>query len=232
MDINTVQIDSPFPGISIYRNTLPAGLDLVNRIEKVIEDNKDKNPWFKWSPALVGDGHEMKDYRDCVDFKVRKRDFVDRNGVGDTDLKGIYMDIDDRLQVCLQHYCANYGLDMQFQEAVNFVRYGSGQHFSAHPDSGATYVCAVSTVMYLNDSYTGGGLFFTHLGIHYTPKEGDIVIFPSNWLFTHAALPVEDGVKYSAVTMFDYTDRYHTDDWYKKQYNTTTEAKPASITMV
>jgi hypothetical protein len=42
-----------------------------------------------------------------------------------------------------------------------------------------------------------------------TPAAGDIVLFPSNFLYAHAALPVEQGTKYSAVTMFDYNDINH-----------------------
>jgi len=36
-------------------------------------------------------------------------------------------------------------------------------------------------------------------------------LFPSSYLFSHAALPVKSGIKYSAVTMFSYNDRNHQD---------------------
>ena len=98
---------------------------------------------------------------------------------------------------------------MQYQEAINFVRYGAGQHFSVHADAGFSYTCTVSSVVYLNDNYTGGGLFFPYLNYTYQPSAGDIVFFPSTFLYAHAALPVEDGIKYAAVTMFDYNDRFH-----------------------
>jgi len=136
------------------------------------------------------------------DFKYNKK-------AAESDLKNIYNDIDERLKVCLQHYCSMYNLTLDYQEAVNFVRYGQGQHFGVHSDHGFSYVCTVSTVMYLNDGYKGGGLWFPYLNYTYQPQEGDVVLFPSNFLYSHAALPVEEGIKYSAVTMFDYNDRVH-----------------------
>jgi len=41
------------------------------------------------------------------------------------------------------------------------------------------------------------------------PRAGDVVVFPSAFIYSHASLPVRSGVKYSAVTMFDYSDAAH-----------------------
>jgi signal peptidase I len=207
MNINDIKIDNPAQGVYIYRNTLPKELNLVNRLEKTIEANNDM--WFKWSEALVGDRISMPEYRDCVDFKVREKDFEINKKANSSDLKNIYFEIDERLRICLDHYCSLYNIKMEYQEAVNFVRYGKGQHFQVHADHGFSYICTVSTVMYLNDNYSGGGLYFPYLNYTYTPQEGDIVLFPSTFIYAHAALPVEDGIKYAAVTMFDYNARAH-----------------------
>lgn len=210
-DLSNTQIENPLPGVFIFRNTLPAELNLVNRLEATIAENEDE--WFKWSEALVGDYQKMPEYRDCVDFKVRKIDIEQKPKAAESDLKNIYNDIDERLQACLAHYCGLFNITMNYQEAVNFVRYREGQHFQVHSDHGFSYVCSVSTVMYLNGDYEGGGLYFPFIGYTYTPQEGDIVLFPSNWLFSHAALPVTSGTKYSAVTMFDYNDRFHSPEY-------------------
>jgi predicted 2-oxoglutarate/Fe(II)-dependent dioxygenase YbiX len=205
--MKNISVENPAIGVFIYKNTLDKEMNLVSRLESVIEDNKDE--WFKWSEAQVGDYQTMKDYRDCVDFKVRKDDLLANPKVTNSDLKNIYNEIDERLQECLKDYCSKFNIKMEYQEAVNFVRYGEGQHFAAHSDHGFSYVCTVSSVMYLNDNYVGGGLQFPHLNYTYQPEEGDIVFFPSTYLYLHAALPVEQGVKYAAVTMFDYNERFH-----------------------
>jgi len=202
-----VSVENPALGVYIYKNTLSREMNLVNRLEKVIEENKDE--WFKWSEAQVGDFQTMKDYRDCVDFKVRKKDLEINPKIFNSDLKNIYNEIDERLQKCLKDYCSKFNIAMEYQEAVNFVRYGKDQHFAAHADHGFSYVCTVSSVMYLNDNYIGGELHFPFLNYTYIPQEGDIVFFPSTYLFMHAALPITAGTKYAAVTMFDYNDRFH-----------------------
>lgn len=205
--LENIVIENPTIGVYIYKNTLKKDMNLVGRLEKVIQENQDQ--WFKWSEAQVGDRQTMKDYRDCVDFKVSKAILESNSKISNSDVKNIYNEIDERLQECLKDYCSKFGINMEYQEAVNFVKYGKGQHFAAHSDHGFSYVCTVSSVMYLNDNYTGGGLYFPHLDYTYTPEEGDIVFFPSTFLYKHAALPVEDGTKYAAVTMFDYNDRFH-----------------------
>jgi hypothetical protein len=209
METTNLEILNPANGVFIYKNSLNKSLNLVERLENVISSNQDKDPFFKWSEAQVGDYQTMKDYRDCVDFKVRKYDITNNPSVANSDLKNIYEDIDVRLQSCLSHYCSMYNIQMRYQEAVNFVKYGPGHHFGVHSDHGFSYICTVSTVMYLNDNFVGGGLFFPYLNYTYQPEEGDIVLFPSTFIYSHAALPVEEGLKYSAVTMFDYNDRAH-----------------------
>ena len=205
--IETATIENPAPAVFVYKNALSKDLNLVQRLEDVIEKHGDD--FFKWSEAQVGDYETRKDYRDCVDFKVRKDDFINNPRATMSDLRKIYFDIDERLQECIKHYSSLFNLNLKYQEAVNFVRYGKDQHFQVHSDHGFSYVCTVSTVMYLNDNYTGGELFFPYINYTYTPEEGDIVLFPSNFLYSHAALPVKEGIKYSAVTMFDYNDRVH-----------------------
>ena len=105
-----------------------------------------------------------------------------------------------------------FNLKMEYMEAINFVRYEVGQHFQVHSDDGFSYSCTISSVGYFNDDYEGGELWFPTQDITFKPEKGDILLFPSNYMYSHASLPVIDGVKYSAVTMFDYNDRTHVMD--------------------
>ena len=57
-----------------------------------------------------------------------------------------------------------------------------------------------SMLIYLNDGYDGGELFFKGLNYTYTPKCGDLVIFPSNHVFSHASLPMNSGEKWALVS--------------------------------
>lgn len=57
-----------------------------------------------------------------------------------------------------------------------------------------------SMLIYLNDEYEGGELNFPWLNYRYKPKAGDLVIFPSNHIFSHESLPITRGNKYALVT--------------------------------
>ena len=68
----------------------------------------------------------------------------------------------------------------------------------------------LSSVGYLNDNYEGGELFFDKLNLKIKPKAGDLYLFPSAYIYSHAAMPVISGTKYSIVTMLDYLEAPHT----------------------
>ena len=85
-----------------------------------------------------------------------------------------------------------------------------------HQDHGFSYNCTVSLVSYLNDGYEGGELYFRLQDLNIKPKAGDLVIFPSAFAYPHRAMPVKSGVKYSLVTMLDYSDKYHKPEFYQE----------------
>lgn len=202
-----MEIDNPIKGLYVYRNVLPEAMQIPERLEKVLGTGR--SSFYKWSEASVGDHEVKKEYRDCVDFKIKREQLKPGTPQSD-EIISIHDQITEKLKECLNHYIKTHSMNrLDYMEAINFVKYGPGQHFDVHPDHGPTYACVVSTVMYLNDDYKGGGLFFPHFNYEYQPKYGDIVLFPSTFLYSHAALPVNEGIKYSAVTMFDYNDRNH-----------------------
>lgn len=63
----------------------------------------------------------------------------------------------------------------------------------------------VSTVLYLNDSYTGGELSFPEIGngYTYTPEKYELVTFPTPYL--HGVNPVKSGKRY--IITISYTDK-------------------------
>jgi hypothetical protein len=204
--MNIEHIGDPKLGMLVYKNALPEDLEIISRLEKTI-GNSTTAP-FMWMEALVGHAQKMPEYRDCVDCKI-----------GDIHLKhlppqyeelrNVYNDTATAIKNCMSNYQSRYNINMQYMEAINFIRYSAGQHFQVHTDHGFSYTCTVSSVVYMNDDYDGGELWFPYLDISYKASAGDIVLFPSTYIYAHAAKPVTKGTKYSAVTMFDYNDRNH-----------------------
>jgi len=193
-------------GILLYKNVWPKNSNFVERLETVLGDSDDS--FFSWKPACVGDHEIKKDYRDCYDFKVQQSMLPFENQKY-SDIQKVYEEVISGVRECVAHYSKLYNLHLGYEEATNFVKYEEGQHFDVHPDSGYSYSCVVSCIGYINDGYEGGEYLMPYQNIKFIPESGDVILHPSDFLYSHSSLPVTKGVKYSAVTMYDYNDRNH-----------------------
>jgi len=195
-----------FYGIWKYSDVFTKDLNLINRIESEVS-----NFSVSWEKAKVGLEHEVSEYRNCSDFKLSE--------LGKA--HSLYKDIYNAQEPCVKDYCEMYSIDMAYWEWTNVIKYGPGQHFQEHADHGWSYVSTVSLVGYPNDDYTGGELYFPKFNLRITPKAGDLYIFPSAFIYSHVAMPVESGIKYCFVTMLDYNDDAHSkefDQYINKKY--------------
>ena len=203
------------PGILVYHDVLPKELDLINRLESVLDTNNENN--YNWQEAYVGYRQRMPEYRDCVDFKFKKTDIESDTSEHSLKLQSIWQDCFDRQNLAVQDYCKRFNIyNLRYWEAFNFIKYEPGHHFMEHHDHGFSYNCTVSLVAYLNDDFEGGELFFRLQGINYIPKAGDVVLFPSTYMYPHQAKVVHSGTKYSLVTMLDYSDKFHKPEFYQE----------------
>lgn len=199
-----------FKGVWKYKNVLKEELNLIKRVEEIIK----KYPQADWKPAFVGYGDTLLNYRDCFDFKINKNKSKNMHQM-EQELNEIWQDAYDVQNPAANDYCNMYSIRMDFWEAMNFIKYGPGQHFEEHADHGFSYVATVSLVGYPNDDYIGGELYFPKIDLKIKPQAGDLYIFPSTYLFSHKAMPVASGTKYSIVTMLDYNDNSHSEEYYK-----------------
>lgn len=95
-------------------------------------------------------------------------------------------------------------------EKPQVLRYAPGGKYAIHSDSEHFDFEArrfyrfidrdFSMLIYLNDEYEGGELNFPWLNYRYRPQAGDLVIFPSNHIFSHESLPITRGIKYALVS--------------------------------
>lgn len=198
-------------GIRVYKNAITDCIQALNTITDSIDNNL--HPSLVWKQAMVGHNVLVPDYRNCWDCKLAPETVGSMNEECE-EFKSTYNTVVMSIGSCVEDFCKSYRLNLSYMEAVNFVKYGVGQHFDVHSDHGFSYICTVSTVAYLNDEYDGGELWFKHLDQKIKPEAGDVVIFPSTFIYAHASLPVLSGTKYSAVTMFDYNDNYHKNSGY------------------
>lgn len=211
------------PGIVVYRNVFKKETKYIDRLESCLNMNNNKK--YSWNTGYTGYASKNLEYRDCVDFKIkynsdesltasigniRKEDLdeVDKN------LIRIWQDAYYAQLPMVDDYKSMFGIaPLTYWESFNFVKYNKGQHFQVHSDHGYSYICVVSLVGYLNDDYEGGELYFDKIGLKIKPKAGDLYVFPSSYVYSHAAMPVTSGTKYSIVTMLDYLEAPHTPEY-------------------
>lgn len=87
-----------------------------------------------------------------------------------------------------------------WHEGYNVLRYAEGDQYKAHYDGNTLVGRAVSAICYLNDDYEGGEIEFVNFGVKIKPTAGTLILFPSNYAYSHIAHPVTKGTKYALVT--------------------------------
>jgi hypothetical protein len=211
-----------YPGVIVYRDTFTKSMDLVNRLEDALSFSENKH---KWKTSETGYSFVDKRYRDCADFKIRYNEngnsFLggmqvssDNMTKEDESLISIWKDSYTAQIDPVEDYRKMFGLaPLKYWEAFNFVKYGEDQHFQVHSDHGYSYISTLSSVGYINDNYEGGELWFDKINLKIKPKAGDLYLFPSSYIYSHSAMPVKSGVKYSIVTMLDYHEAPHTPEY-------------------
>lgn len=203
---NDTVVENPALGINIYKNALT--LDQCSEIINTLENNLHGDGPYSWQGAMVTEGHEqILEARNCLDFKIGHECLGPINDLN-KDLYKIHKMSFDGIYPCVEDYGQYWGVVMRYYEVFNYVKYeGTGQHFAVHADHGPAYVTTVSAVAYLNNNYEGGELIFPRFNLTIKPDPGDLVVFPSTFIYEHSSEPIISGNKYSIVVMTDYNDR-------------------------
>lgn len=114
--------------------------------------------------------------------------------------------VHDEFHTTIKDYCASYYHDYGINEncysnePYNLLKYEPGDHYPNHYDGNTSLGRHISAILYLNDDYVGGELYFKNFDITIKPQAGMLVLFPSNYAYQHQALPVLKGTKYAIVT--------------------------------
>ena len=206
---NNINVINPGLGLNIYENVVSK--ERCNLYINTLESKLNGQTKYSWKEATVTNSTKpIKSARDCSDFKYKHTDLGPINHEN-VELIEMHQDLYNIVKSCVDDYANYWGINVIYYEAFNFVKYnGPGQQFKIHADHGPAYNTTVSVVVYLNDDYEGGELYFPRLDkLVYKPKIGDIAIFPSNYIYEHASCDMIDGIKYSVVIMTDINTLSH-----------------------
>lgn len=102
---------------------------------------------------------------------------------------------------------------------IHFLRYQNGAYYKSHID-GQKIVDKdvfrvterdITCVMYLNDDYENGQVYFDFFDKEYKPKAGDVLIYPATWQYIHGVKPV-NGTRYCIVMWFTTNPHINTNE--------------------
>ena len=133
---------------------------------------------------------------------------------------------EDAMYACMLRYVEIFPMMLTclwWRTQGHIVGYGKGGRFGKHCDNDVNYQpgaepdqqLAIRNVLggliYFNNSvdeiknqndYVGGEIVFPYANFTYSPKAGDVLMFPSNYLGTHKVLECKEGERYAYVGYF------------------------------
>jgi len=92
---------------------------------------------------------------------------------------------------------------------ITLQRMQEGVELKAHTDQHTDPSIKYATILYLNDDYVAGELFFSNKGLELKPKPGTLIFFPGTDEFDHGVRHVGKGpIRYVVVGFIKVTDFY------------------------
>jgi len=148
-----------------------------------------------WMPALVREAQDAVNYEIFARPEVRSASTMVSSGS-----QKIYQEFDARMNATLKPLInAHWQVDLPRHSATHILRYGPGDHYVPHLDTGPGFEDRyLSIVCYLNDDFAGGHTSFPGLNHSVVPESGKAIVFPSHYL--HGSEPVTQGEKFVVVS--------------------------------
>lgn len=161
------------------------------------------------APATVGTTGDFvradRETRDAYQIDTRSPTFLK-----------MYKDILEGTYKCLHDFLREENLlsEYNFEKLVpdggiGLICYDPGScgyvpHYDATPRDWKCADRIFSIVIYWNDDFSGGDLYFPDINKRIKVKQNTVAVFPSNVLFRHASLPLGDGRKVISPAWFGY----------------------------
>lgn len=181
-----------FEKISYYKKVIDDPKFLISLIERSDDNLKESSKIPKWSEwSASGDVPYI--------FGYQKRFQENAENDLDSDVRRIATILKMSIEEASLDYAKRHNINIGRLAPISVSKYSTGKSMGPHVDDyGNGDDPNISVVLYLNDDYEGGELFFKEQNVKIKPEAGSIVIFPSVEPYYHESLPVQSGIKYMA----------------------------------
>lgn len=183
--------------INIFENAWPNGADTISNLEELCKDPDSGVNWHRATTIANNGSGTISDHRTNFDLGVTQC-----LGLNNSDaLINTHNQMYTLINRTVTSYCQRYGIHEPFwHEPYNMLKYSTGHEYKPHYDGSTKGHRHISCIIYLNDKYEGGELEFPNFNVKLKPQAGMMLVFPSNFAYTHVAKPVTSGTKYALVT--------------------------------
>jgi hypothetical protein len=192
-------IERPEENIVYFKSIIENYQEIIDAIESLSNDAV--SDWRPWN----GHGSSTR-YGDIKD--VRRDKIVEINSDKDRAKAAFAINcLTNKMSECAIEYANIFNIDREaLYYAVSLLtdprtmmginKYDEGSFMGSHVDFNEdNYYLAYTIVVYLNDDYEGGELYFNDLDIKIKPQAGSIIMYPSSAPYSHQSLKVLKGRK-------------------------------------
>lgn len=187
------------PCVWVYKDYFDVK-DFITKFEQETEKSWSYIPWTK---SFTGDSgnRQESEYRSSLEAPVGvllEKDLVtDVAELGES-FKEIFASIDK----CIWDYRNAYDLFLKEAEAITLLKYEGNAQYHAHHDHSSSNGRILSLIACFGEDFEGGELEFPFFNKTIKLEKNSLILFPSNFPYTHIAHPVTSGTKYSMVMWF------------------------------
>jgi predicted 2-oxoglutarate/Fe(II)-dependent dioxygenase YbiX len=175
-------MEKKYLGLGVVQYPFPA--KMAQELVRMFESDED----IEWGRSLIGASGVENEVRTSKQIP-----FEAMMPVAGGRVKEIFVN-------AVNSYIEEFQIDITQDEGLSLLKYDEANKYDFHVDAHWTIYRVLSGLIYLNpQDYEGGQTHFDLLDITIDPSEPCIVLFPSNYIYRHAAMPVTKGTKYILV---------------------------------
>lgn len=214
-------------GVVLFENCIELDWDLIIEKSKQLIDEEWSSMYQSGIDPETGQEIYINRsgyffHRESIDLMPKRAGAI--HNKDDNQLISILNFLEESKDKCLFQYLELFPLAYKciwWKVKGHILQYPKNVYLGSHSDISADYIygilepqnqlalrSVVTSLIYFNDSveseseltnnsFMGGSHYFNYLDIEYSPKKGDVLMFPSNYLAAHEVKPVLDGFRYS-----------------------------------
>jgi hypothetical protein len=197
-------------GIESYDNVIPDTKSFIQNIEDHVLNKR--LSWSNTDEHSTNYDGSLRKARSCqsislppyelnkeliINSTTDKTDFI---SLKKTTQLSVHNFLNDFLYKPINVYKEKYDINQWSDpEGWQILKYEEGHYVENHYDDGKKRPRTLSMCFYLNEDYEGGEIEFPRLNLKFKPKENQMIVFPSNYIYNHIVNPVTKGKRYAIV---------------------------------